>query len=92
MLATTQFESITFPSPVLKTMLKIHRDINYFLYNECETLCLILIVREKHTLRVFENRMLRKYLDISYTCMTEKLREGELQNLRSSPNITMLLK
>jgi hypothetical protein len=54
----------------------------------CETSSLT--IREKHTLRVFENRVLRRIFGPKSDEVTEewrKLHSGELHNLYTSPNI-----
>jgi hypothetical protein len=59
----------------------------------CETWSLIL--REKHRLRVFENRVLRRIFGPKRDEVTgqwRKLHNGELHNLYSSPNIIRTIK
>jgi hypothetical protein len=59
----------------------------------CESLSVIL--REKHRLRVFENRVLRRILGPKRDEVTgdwRKLHNEELHNLYSSPNIIRMIK
>jgi hypothetical protein len=59
----------------------------------CETGSLAL--REKHRLRVFENRVLRKISGTKRSEVTgewRKLHNGELHNLYSSPDIVRQMK
>jgi hypothetical protein len=54
-----------------------------------------LIVREKHRLRVFENRVLRKIFGPKRDELMgdwRKLHNEELHNLYSSPNVTRMIK
>jgi hypothetical protein len=60
---------------------------------ECETLSLTL--REKHRLRVFENRMLRRVFGPKRDEVTgewRKLHNEELRDLYSSPSIVRIIK
>jgi hypothetical protein len=59
----------------------------------CETW--LLIVREEHRLRVFENRVLRRIYGPKRDEVTgewRQLRNEELNNLYSSPNIVRVIK
>jgi hypothetical protein len=59
----------------------------------CETWCLTL--REKHRLRVFENRVLRRIFGPKSDEMTggwRKLHNEELHNFYSSPSIIRVIK
>jgi hypothetical protein len=59
----------------------------------CETLSLIL--REEHTLRVFENRVLRRIFGPRNDEVTgdwKKLHNEELHNFYYSPNIIRMIK
>jgi hypothetical protein len=59
----------------------------------CETW--LLIVREKHRLKVFENRMLRRIFGPKGDEIIgdwRKLRNEDLHNLYSSPNIISMIK
>jgi hypothetical protein len=54
-----------------------------------------LTLREKHRLRVFENRVLRRIFGSKRDEVTggwRKLRDEQLHNLYSSPNITRIIK
>jgi hypothetical protein len=55
----------------------------------------LLIVREEHRLRVFENRVLRRTFGPTRDDVTggwRKLHNEELHNLYSSPNIIRMIK
>ena len=74
--------------------IKIYRTIilHVVLYG-CETWSLTL--REKHRLRVFENRVLRRIFGTKGDGVTgewRKLHNGELNDLYSSPNIVWVIK
>jgi hypothetical protein len=63
------------------------------LFNGCETWSLTL--REKHRLRVYENRVLRRIFGPKRTEVAkslEKTHNEELHNLYSSPNIIRIVK
>jgi hypothetical protein len=54
-----------------------------------------LTLREEHRLRVFENRVLRRIFDpkrVEVTGDRRKLRNEELHNVYSSPNIIRMIK
>jgi hypothetical protein len=94
MLATIRFSLLS--SRLLSRIVevKIHRTIilPVVLYG-CETWSLTL--REKHRLRVFENRVLRGIFGPKRDEVTgewRKLHIGELHNLYSSPDITRQIK
>jgi hypothetical protein len=85
--------SSVFPSLIKKLNIKVHKTVilPVVLY-EYETLSFTL--REEHSLRVFENRILRKIFgpkseeDESW----RKLHNDELHSLYSSPNIVRVIK
>ena len=86
-------ESFVFQVAIQKFKIKIYRTIilPVVLYG-CETWSLTL--REKRKLRVFENMVLREYLDRreEETGEWRRLHSEELNDLCSSPNIVRVIK
>ena len=95
MLATTRCRTFSSSSLLSKNLkIKIYRTIilPVVLYG-CETWSLTL--REEHRLRVFENRVLRRIFGAERDGVTgewRKLRNEELNDLYSSPNIVRVIK
>jgi hypothetical protein len=74
--------------------IRIYKTINLpVVLHGCETWSLTL--REKHRLRVFENRVLRRTFGLKRDEVTgdwRKMHNEELHNLYSSPNIIRMIK
>jgi hypothetical protein len=71
--------------------IKIHKIVSPLSYG-CETWCLIL--REEYKLRVFENKMLRRILNLKRVEVTGGWRQfhnEELYNLYCSPDIVRVI-
>jgi hypothetical protein len=87
-------EDVKIVSPTHRPKIKIHRTIILFVVvYGCETWSLTL--REKRTLKVFENRVLRRIFGPKRDEVTKewrKLHNEKLNDLCSSPNIIKMIK